>query len=245
MSARLGLARWHMQTMQTSEFLHLLGHSSVSAVIWDVFRGWWHRYISMAGYSLSGWAWLCSAFILLPLRFSYLPGRPSWMCLFDTAHFEFLIESFKNFCKVFCLTLQLVSPVSGTWGTIMLKWVKPGVAPQKGLSMSFRSSEAVSFFVFSLGLLYSLFCIENGENSIQMLSATSHIELEFLTKFLTEHVKISKSVDFAVPEGSVTFQFLSHHGSQRHLRLRVNSSFLLYFLCEWVEKIFQWYEKLC
>ena len=32
-----------MQTMQTSEFLHLLGHSSVSAVSWDVFRGGWHR----------------------------------------------------------------------------------------------------------------------------------------------------------------------------------------------------------
>ena len=46
-------------------------------------------------------------FFLLPLRFSYLPGRPSWMCLFDVAHFEFLIEIFKNFCNVFCLTLQL------------------------------------------------------------------------------------------------------------------------------------------
>ena len=28
-----------MQTMQTSEFLHLLGHSSGSAVSWDVFTG--------------------------------------------------------------------------------------------------------------------------------------------------------------------------------------------------------------
>ena len=32
-----------MQTMQTSEFLHRLGHSSGSAVSWDVFRGGWHR----------------------------------------------------------------------------------------------------------------------------------------------------------------------------------------------------------
>ena len=43
MSASLGLARWHMQNMQTSGFLHLLDHSSVSAVSWDVFRGEWHR----------------------------------------------------------------------------------------------------------------------------------------------------------------------------------------------------------
>ena len=43
---------------------------------------------------------------LLPLRFSYLPGRPSWMCLFDVAHFEFLIEIFKNFCNADCRTLH-------------------------------------------------------------------------------------------------------------------------------------------
>ena len=30
-SLGLGLARWHMQNMQTSEFLHLLGRSSGSA----------------------------------------------------------------------------------------------------------------------------------------------------------------------------------------------------------------------
>ena len=57
-----------------------------------------------------GWGWVfwwcLLAFILLPLRFSYLPGRPSWMCLFDTAHFEFLIEIFKNFCNADCRTLH-------------------------------------------------------------------------------------------------------------------------------------------
>ena len=42
-SASLGLAMWDMQNMQTSEFFHLLGHSSGSAVSWDVFRGGWYR----------------------------------------------------------------------------------------------------------------------------------------------------------------------------------------------------------
>ena len=57
--------------------------------------GWW-----------VGSFWACFAFFLLPLRFLYLPGRPSWMCLFDVAHFEFLIEIFKNFCNADCRTLQ-------------------------------------------------------------------------------------------------------------------------------------------
>ena len=48
-----------MQKMQTSEFLHLLGHSSGSAVSWDVFRreaphGDFGD-TSMAGCSFSGW----------------------------------------------------------------------------------------------------------------------------------------------------------------------------------------------
>ena len=42
----------------------------------------------------------------LLLRFLYLPGRPSWMCLFDAAHFEFLIEIFKNFSNADCRTLH-------------------------------------------------------------------------------------------------------------------------------------------
>ena len=54
-----------------------------------------------------GWGLLVVfCLFLLPLRFSYLPGRPSWMCLFDTAHFEFLIEIFKNFCNADCRTLH-------------------------------------------------------------------------------------------------------------------------------------------
>ena len=36
-----------------------------------------------------------------------------------------------------------------------------------------------------------------------MLSATSHIGLEFLRK-ISEHVKVAKSVDIAVPELAVT-----------------------------------------
>ena len=58
MSGSLGFARWHMQTMQTSEFLHLLGHSSGSAVSWDVFPRKWNRTI-ISGIllwgSLAGW----------------------------------------------------------------------------------------------------------------------------------------------------------------------------------------------
>ena len=54
-----------------------------------------------------GWVfWSSFCLFLLPLRFPYLPGRPSWMCLFDTAHFEFLIEIFKNFCNADCWTLH-------------------------------------------------------------------------------------------------------------------------------------------
>ena len=48
MSARLGFARWHMQTMQSSEFLHLLVHSMDSAVSWIVFRGRRH-YTAISG----------------------------------------------------------------------------------------------------------------------------------------------------------------------------------------------------
>ena len=59
-------------------------------------------------------SWACFAFFLLPLRFSYLPGRPSWMCLFDTAHFEFLIEIFKNFCNADCRTLHNYSQKAWT-----------------------------------------------------------------------------------------------------------------------------------
>ena len=66
----------------------------------------------------SGWGlWCCFAFALLPLRFSYLPGRPSWMCLFDTAHFEFLVKIFKNFCNVPRLTLH---SVLNRWGVIRI-----------------------------------------------------------------------------------------------------------------------------
>ena len=48
-------------------------------------------------------------------------------------------------------------------------------------------AQAMPFSVFLLDLFSSLFCIENGENSEKSnhrLSATSVVELEFLTKFL-------------------------------------------------------------
>ena len=73
----------------------------------------------------------------------YLPGRPSWMCLFDTAHFGFLIEIFKNFCNVPCLTLhfemtppKLGSACSSNWrGNLAHSWKW---ANKAGLTNSFR-----------------------------------------------------------------------------------------------------------
>ena len=78
------------------------------------FLGWWGEVF-----------WRCFAFILLPLRFSYLPGRPSWMCLFDVAHFEFLIEIFKNFCNADCRTLQKLTRWTKSYmflGSIKRHW---------------------------------------------------------------------------------------------------------------------------
>ena len=52
-----------------------------------------------------------------------------------------------------------------------------------------KGSQAISFSVFSLGRPSSSFSIEKGDKSEKknhMLSATSHIELEFLTKFLNK-----------------------------------------------------------
>ena len=82
-----------------SWFSRLLGDDISDILV----PGWW-----------VGSFWACFAFFLLPLRFSYLPGRPSWMCLFDVAHFEFLIEIFKNFCNADCRTLQSNHMLSAT-----------------------------------------------------------------------------------------------------------------------------------
>ena len=66
-----------MQIMQTSEFLHLLGHSSGFAVSWDVFRGGWHRK-AISGIIL--WRGVLSRagvfcwFFGIPFRFS-VPAR--------------------------------------------------------------------------------------------------------------------------------------------------------------------------
>ena len=71
----------------------------------------------------------------------------------------------------------------------------------QGFTVS-SGAQVMPFSLFSLGLLSSSFCIENGENnekSNHMFRATSDIELEFLTNFL--NVEIAKSV---VPEGAVT-----------------------------------------
>ena len=66
---------------------------------------------------------------------------------------------------------------------------KNGLAPQKESFYEF--SQFLQFLhlvvLFTLGLLSSSFCIESGkisEESNHMLSATSEIGLEFLTKFL-------------------------------------------------------------
>ena len=70
----------------------------------------------------------------------------------------------------------------------MLNLMKTWVSTLKIVfSRVFLSPQAFSFSAFSLGLARSSFCIGNSENSEKsnhMLSATSNIELEFLTKFL-------------------------------------------------------------
>ena len=95
MSARLGFARRHMQTMQTSEFLHLLGHSSGSAVSWDVFRGRWHR-TAISGIlmwwgvlSQAGWGcFLCNFWFFL--RFSVPAGSAILNRTFRIFHRNFV-----------------------------------------------------------------------------------------------------------------------------------------------------------
>ena len=93
MSASLELARSHMQNMQTSEFLHLLGPSSVSAVSWDVFRGGWHRtaisgiLLWQGGLSRAGDGGCYVGLFVFLCNFLYLPGRPFRIDLFDIPHF--------------------------------------------------------------------------------------------------------------------------------------------------------------
>ena len=68
--------------MQTSEFPHLLGHSSGSAVSWDVFRGngtarrfrgYFYGGVFSLGQGLRVFCWL---FFVLLFDFLYLRGRP-------------------------------------------------------------------------------------------------------------------------------------------------------------------------
>ena len=108
MSASLGLGptRWHTQNMRTSEFLHLLGHSSGSAGSWDVFRGRWHN-TAISGILLwqcvlsrVGWGWF-ALFSIILFDFQYLSGRPSWFRNFAIAHFiEFLWRLLLDVTKI-------------------------------------------------------------------------------------------------------------------------------------------------
>ena len=109
MSASLGLARWHMQNMQTSEFIHLLGNSSGSAVSWDVYR--WHR-TAISGILL--WRGVLSRtggggvllFFVFLLDFLYMPGRHFWMTSFAIAHFEFFIEILSSVAERYKKSLK-------------------------------------------------------------------------------------------------------------------------------------------
>ena len=83
-----------MQKMQTSEFLHLLGHFSGSACSWDVLRGGWHltaiSEIPMAGCSLSGWMGCFLCVFLLLLRFSVPAGSAILNRTFRIFHRNFV-----------------------------------------------------------------------------------------------------------------------------------------------------------
>ena len=107
MSASLGLGptRRHMQNMKTSEFLHLLGHSSGSAGSWDVFRGRWHN-TAISGILL----WRCvlsragRGVLLL-----YFPSSFSISSTCQVGHLDLeilLSHISSNFCDVFCWTLN-------------------------------------------------------------------------------------------------------------------------------------------
>ena len=104
-SLGLGPTRWHMQNMQTSEFLHLLGHSSGSAGSWDVFRGRWHN-TTVSGIlrwrcvlSRAGWG---VSFFYFPSSFSILST-----CQVGHLDLEILLSHISsNFCYVFCWTLH-------------------------------------------------------------------------------------------------------------------------------------------
>ena len=91
--------------MQTSEFLHLLGHSSGSAGSWDVFRGRWHN-TAISGillwrcvFSRAGWGVSLHCF---PSSFSI-----SSTCQVGHLDLEILLSHISsNFCDVFCWTLH-------------------------------------------------------------------------------------------------------------------------------------------
>ena len=103
-SASLGLARWLMQNMQSSEFLHLLGHSLGSAVSWDVFRGdgtarrfrgYFYGFVFSLG--LGGWSFFfvfLSAF-KLP---AFLPAR-SAVFIYSLSYRTFK-KSVRNFVSL-------------------------------------------------------------------------------------------------------------------------------------------------
>ena len=119
-----------------SAFLHLLGHSLGSAVIWDVFQGRWHRtaisgillwrgVLSRAGcevfslglgggmFSLSGWVGGCSLFqagwgFVFFAFFRFFYGFRT--CRVGHLECAYLISHISNFsskfCNIDCLTLH-------------------------------------------------------------------------------------------------------------------------------------------
>ena len=91
--------------MQTSEFLHLLGHSSGSADSWNVFRGRWHHtaisgILQLRGVlSRAGWGCFLCVFLLL-LRFSVPAGS------------AILNRTFRIFNRNFVIFVRLLLDVT-------------------------------------------------------------------------------------------------------------------------------------
>ena len=94
-----------MQNMQTSEFLHLLGHSSGSAGSWDVFRGRWHN-TAISGILL----WRCVlSRVGWGVFLHYFPSSFSISSTCQVGHLDLeilLSHISSNFCDVFCWTLH-------------------------------------------------------------------------------------------------------------------------------------------
>ena len=91
--------------MQTSEFLHLLGHSSGSAGSWDVFRGGWHH---MAISAILLWRGVLSraGAGVFYVRFS------ASSTIFGTCRVSHFESNISNFSSKFC---NFRSPTAGRY----------------------------------------------------------------------------------------------------------------------------------